>query len=335
MAEKLKFAVCGYGGSFHMGRRHATWLQEAGPAELVAVCDPDAERQAAAQEEFPGIETYDDLETLLAESDAELVFIVTPHNLHAPQAMTCLRAGRHVVLEKPMCLSTIEADEMIALASENDRMVTVFHNRRWDGDYLAIKNVIEKGQIGEVFSVRGQQTRFGMRTDWWRASKVISGGTMYDWGVHITDWVLGIVPSKIVNVTGFSHKRVWHDADVEDEVWAIIRFENGAVGEVLLSHIRNLRQQRKWEIMGTEGNITFDWRARNLEVTTHQDNRLITEYVPTESTDYSPFYKGVLACVLEGGDPPVAPESAARAIAVIEAQMKSAETGQPVEIPGE
>ncbi len=334
MAEKLKFGVCGYGGSFHMGRRHATWLMEAGRSELVAVCDPDAERQEAAKEDFPGIETYDDLETFLDRSDAELVFIVTPHNLHAPQAMACLEAGRHVVLEKPMCLTTKEADDMMALADQKGLMVTVFHNRRWDGDYLTIKKVIDSGQIGEVFSVRGQQAKFGMQTDWWRATKAITGGTMYDWGVHITDWVLGLVPSKIVNVTGFSQKRVWHDADVEDEVWAIIRFDNGAVGEVLLSHIRNLRQRRKWEIMGTEGNITHDWPDRHIEVTTHHENRLTTEYVPTESTDYSPFYKGILSCVFDGGEPPVPPESAARAIAVIEAQMHSAESGQAIEIPG-
>jgi predicted dehydrogenase len=333
--NELPFAVCGYGAAFGMGRRHAASLQDAGRARLVAVCDPDAERQAAAREDFPGIETFDSLEELLGRSEAGLVFLVTPHNLHGPQAIACLKAGRHVVLEKPMCLSTREANSMIRLARQKNLVLTVFHNRRWDGDYVTLRKQVEKGAIGDVFSARCEMASFGMNTKWWRAKRAITGGTMYDWGVHMTDWVLGLIDDKIENVTGFSQKRVWTDADVEDEVQAFIRFRNGAVGEILRSHIREVRPRVKWQVMGTRGNIVSYWHSRDLEVTTRRRGRRVTEYVPVESTDYMPFYKNVLAAVFKGAEPLVTPESAARAIAVIEAQMKSAEKKQAVKVAGE
>jgi len=332
---KLKFGVCGYGASFGMGRQHAERLHEAGPAQLVAVCDPDLARQKAAREDFPGIETYDSLREMLDKSEAELVFLVTPHSLHAPQALEALRAKRHVILEKPMCITTREAAAMIKTAKANRRMLTVFHNRRWDGDYVTLKKLVAGGAIGDVFSARCQMTHFGMNTKWWRAKKAITGGTMYDWGAHITDWMLGLIPSKIESVTGVSQKRVWMDADIEDEVQALIRFKSGAVAEILLSHIRDLRSRVKFEVMGTKGNIISYWHSRELEVTTRRRGRMVTEYVPVARTDYSPFYNNVVAHVFRRAKLAVTPESAARAIAVIAAQMKSAQTGRPVRVAGE
>jgi len=331
----VTFAVCGYGGSFGMGRSHARQLEADGRGKLVAVCDPDVSRQAAAKADFPGIETYDGLTELLAGSDARLVFIVTPHNLHGPQALECLRAGRHVILEKPMCLTTREADAMIRMAKAKRRLVTVFHNRRWDGDYLALRKVVKKGTIGEVFSARCVMAGYGMRTDWWRARKAITGGSMYDWGSHITDWILNLIPAKVASVTGFSQKRVWMDADIEDEVQALIRFRNGAVGEVLISYIRSLRDRSKWEVMGTKGSIVSHWQSRELEVTTSRRGRRVTEYVPIGRTYYAPFYRNVLDHVTKRTAPLVTAASAARAIRVIQAQMKSAETGKEVRIAGE
>ena len=331
----MAFAVCGYGGAFNMGCSHARSLEATGRARLVAVCDPDVSRRKAAEQDFPGIETYSGLTKLLAKSDAELVFIVTPHNLHAPQALEALKAKRHVVLEKPMCITTAEARAMMKLAKANRRMLTVFHNRRWDGDYLTLKKVVKSGAIGDVFSASCEMTSFGMKTDWWRAKKKITGGTMYDWGAHITDWVLGLIPSKIESVTGVSHKLVWKQVDIEDEVQALIRFKNGAVGEILLSHIRDVRPRRRWQVMGTKGSIVSYWGARELEVTTRRGGRVTTEYVSNARTDYGPFYRNVVEHALDGKKLLVTPESAGRAIAVIEAQMTSARTGRPVKIAGE
>jgi len=332
---KLKFGICGYGASFGMGKQHAERLNEAGPTRLVAVCDPDDARQDAARRDFPGVETYDTLREMLDKSDVELVFLVTPHNLHAPQALQALRAGRHVITEKPMCITTREAAAMIQAAKANRRMLTVFHNRRWDGDYVTLKKLVTDGAIGDVFSARCQMTQFGMNTKWWRARKAITGGAMYDWGSHLTDWILGLIPSGIDSVTGVSHKRVWMDADIEDEVQALIRFKGGAVAEILLSYIRDMRSRVKFEVMGTKGNIISYWGSRHLEVTTRRRGRTVTEYVPVARTDYKPFYRNVVAHILRRTKLAVTPESAARAIAVIAAQMKSAQTGKPVRIAGE
>ncbi len=330
--KTLKFAVCGYGGAFSMGKLHSDQLHQTGRAELVAVCDVDRSRLEAAEKDFPGINTYTSLGRLLANSDAEMVIIITPHNTHAKLAVQALKAGRHVVVEKPMCITYAQARAMMQAAKNARRMLSVYHNRRWDADYVTLKKIINSGKIGEVFSVRCHMASFGMKTDWWRSDKKISGGCLYDWGAHMVDWTLGLVPSKVDSVTGFSQKLVWKQATNEDEARALIRFRNGAVGDVMVSHIRDARNEPTWRIMGTKGDICC---GSNLQVATKRKGRLVIEYVPFEKTDWAAYHENVVAHILDQRKLEVTAKSAARAIAVIEAQAKSAKTGKSVKVPGE
>lgn len=330
----MKFAVCGYGRQFGMTKVHADALEATGRMKLAALCDTDPERVEAARKDFPGVEAYRGLSELLASSDAELVVIITPHNTHAPLAIEALNAGRHVIVEKPMCITTREAAAMIRAARANQRMLSVYHNRRWDGDYITLKQVVERGTIGRVFNVRCQMENYGMNETWWRSDKKVSGGTLHDWGSHMVDWVLGLVPSAPVAVTGFSQKLVWTKATIADEARALVRFEDGTIGDVLISHIRDSRSALKWEVMGTKGNILSYWNSRKLEVTTRRRGRTVTEYVPTAAADWAAYQKNIVAHLFRGAELAVTPESAARVISVLEAQDKSAAAGKTLPIPG-
>ena len=147
---EIKCAIIGYGG---MAKHHADMMAQTGVMKVVAVCDVEPQRLEVAKSHLPNINTYRDVEDLLAKEDFDLAVIVTPHNTHAPLALKCLNAGKHVVVEKPMCLTVKEATAMIKAAKGKGVMLTVYHNRHWDGDFLAIKEVVEAGLIGEIFHV--------------------------------------------------------------------------------------------------------------------------------------------------------------------------------------
>jgi predicted dehydrogenase len=227
----VRAAVIGYGGAFNMGKAHAEWMNKAGMT-TVAACDVDPKRVAQAVDDFPGIRTYTSVDDLLKDPEVDLCVVILPHNLHASVAIQCAEAGKHVIVEKPMCISVAEADAMIAAAEKSGVMLSIFHNRRHDGDFLTIRDLIQKGTIGEVFHLEACLGGYHQPGSWWRSSKEISGGAMFDWGAHMIDWILNLVPEEIVGVDGYYHKRRWVDVSNEDHTELSIRYASGANAKV-------------------------------------------------------------------------------------------------------
>ena len=117
-AGAITCGVIGYGGAFNMGRAHLNEMKKAGMTPT-AVCEIDPERLKVATQDFPGIETYSTAAEMLKKSKVQLLAIITPHNTHAKLALQCLKAGRHVVCEKPLAITTAECDAMIAAAKKS------------------------------------------------------------------------------------------------------------------------------------------------------------------------------------------------------------------------
>ena len=128
----IKVGVIGYGGAFNMGRAHLNEMKQAGMVPT-AVAEIDEKRLAVATQDFPGIETYTSVSAMLRKSKVDLLAIITPHNTHAKLALQCLNAGRHVVCEKPLAITTAECDAMIAAAKKKGVVLSTYHNRHWDG----------------------------------------------------------------------------------------------------------------------------------------------------------------------------------------------------------
>lgn len=334
----LNGGVLGYGGAFQMGRLHLGWMQEAG-IRPYAACDKDAARLAVAASEFPGLRTFTDHRAMLADSALDVVVQILPHNLHGVANRDIVLAGKHCVSEKPFTLTVAEADAAIAAARENGVTLTVFHNRRWDADHLAMRAVIESGEIGEVFRVEAGMGVYGLPPDWWRADKALSGGAMYDWGVHFIDWVLRLIPDPIENVTAFYQKRVWDHVTNEDETEALIRFVTGKRASVRISSI-DAAAAPKFRISGTQGAIVIEGMdARSFTVRRMEDGELIEREVHFADAGYpdpgAAFYRN-LADHLQGGAPlAVTAESARRNIAVIEAAERSAASHRAEPVSGE
>lgn len=307
-----------------MGRGHAEWMRDAG-IETVAVCDSDPTRLEAARSELPGVRTFLDYRDLLQDPAVGLCVVILPHNLHAEVCIACSKAGRHVVVEKPMCISVAEADAMIAAASEAGTMLSVFHNRRHDGDYLAIKEAVEQGLIGDVFQIESGIGGFDRPRAWWRADKSISGSVLHDWGAHFVDWILHLVPRPVESVFGFAKSGVWPGATLENHGRAILRFDNGCSADLQISSIC-AAPRPKWRILGTRGSIVGEW-DNTIQVKVDHQGHLASFALPAKSTDWGAYYRGIAAHLNDGAPLEVKPEEARRTIAMIEAALKSAETG--------
>ncbi|MEO6205124.1 MAG: Gfo/Idh/MocA family oxidoreductase, partial [Mycobacteriales bacterium] len=140
--------ILGYGA---IGHEHSTAIARTSGLRLTAVCDPNPARVDVARELAPDVRGHSSGADLLADPEVDLVIVSTPPDTHAEWALRSLEAGKHVVVEKPFCITVDEADRQIEAARERGMTLAVYQNRRWDPDYLALKAIVRSGQLGEVF----------------------------------------------------------------------------------------------------------------------------------------------------------------------------------------
>lgn len=330
--KTINCGLLGYGPAFDMGKGHANWINGTSGMRTVAMCDADPNRVEAAKKELPDLKGYfTSLDDMLAMDGLDLVVNILPHNLHASTTLQCLEAGKHVVLEKPFCITIDEANAMVNKAREKGLMLSLFHNRRWDGDYLTIKDIVARGLIGDIFHIEAGGETYGHPGFWWRSSKEISGGVMYDWGAHFLDWILNLVPgAKIAQVTGNFQKRVWNAVSNEDHGQAWIRFDNGVTADYITSQIAAIGRP-KWRILGTKGAIRSDW-GNEVEVVSfasgiRQDSKIKITLPGYGCTEY---YRTVADHLLMGEELVVTPEQSRRVIGIIDAAQRSSELGTSV-----
>ena len=349
MPETIRCAVIGYGAMHNFGWAHCAWIDHTPELELVGVCDIDPERTAAAQADWPGIETWNATAELHARDDVDLVSIVTPHFTHCPLAVEALEAGRHVVVEKAMCLNVAEATRMIEASEAAGRTLAVHHNRRHDGDFRRIRQLVQDGEIGEVFQIDLQAGGYRNPEHGWYTQKAKGGGAFFFWGPHAVDWVLHLVGDRMTGVTGFFYKKVWDDVDIADHVRALIRFESGAVADVTWSHI-NAAPGTLWRVLGTEGAIVGTGGAtRGYEhaVSTppqgtvklirisDRGHRREEMEVPNLSNDWHMYWQDLADHLLRGAPVPVSGHDGRRTIAVFETAEKSSQSGHTEPVPWE
>jgi len=333
-SQAIRVGLIGYGPQFGMGKHHAGDIAQTNVLETVAVADIDPKALRQVRKDLgEEILTFDSANKMLAADVVDMCVIITPHNTHARLAMQCLAAGKHVVVEKPMCLSYREAEKMIQAARDNDRMLTVFHNRRWDGDYMAIKKAIADGLIGEVFHIEAYMGGWSKPRDWWRSDKQISGGAFYDWGAHFLDWTLGLIPeARMTHITGFFHQDVaWKRFSNEDQVQAIVRFDTGCVADVQISSVAFAGRAR-WRILGTKGTIE-DWNGGSFTVYTQIKGYPTQIDVDYQERQWQEYYRNIAAHLTRGTELVVKPEEAARTIAIMEYAERSSKQGKTFRAP--
>ena len=328
---EIKCGVIGYGGAFNMGKGHLLEMQKAGMAPT-AVAEIDPERLKVAAKEFPGINTYDSVKAMLANSDVNLVAIITPHNTHAALALQCLKAGRHVVCEKPFAVTTAECDAMIQAAEKQSLVVSTYHNRHWDGCIMEAVERIREGAIGEVVRGEAHMGGWGNPGEWWRASKTQSGGILYDWGVHLLEYALQVIGSEIVEVSGFAKsgfwapKTRWKDDTIEDEAFAVVRFKNGVWLTLMISRIDSRPKPGIVEFTGTEG--TFLMNHGEYEIVCQKESQKVTVQGKNRPSEGWRFYQNIADHLTKGEKLVITPEWARRPIHILDLAGRSARHGK-------
>lgn len=321
---QLNGAVIGYGGAFNMGRHHALQMKQAGFG-FAAVCELDPGRLAQAAADFPGIRTYSRVEDMLAEPDIGLVTVITPHHTHAPLAKQVLESGKHCIVEKPMCIRVDDAHELVGLARQKGVMLSVYHNRRWDGWLLTVQDLAQRGLLGDIFHAEFYFGGFGHPGHWWRSDKRISGGAFYDFGAHYMDAMLQLVPGRMRSVRGYAQKRLWHDVTNEDQLDCLIEFDSGAVVHAQSSSIARAGKAVR-RILGTKGAVvSTEDSPRHLTLHRELDGQQVEIKVPLLEDDWQAYYRNVAEHLLRGGELAVKPEQARRVIAVLDTAGRSAE----------
>ncbi|RYG67782.1 Gfo/Idh/MocA family oxidoreductase [bacterium] len=330
--DQITVGVVGYGGAFNMGRQHLQQMKAAGMTPI-AVSEVDPSRLAVASEDFPGIETYATVDEMLEKSGVDLVVLITPHNTHAPLALKCLNAGRHVISEKPLAITTEEVDSMIAAAQASDVMLSAYHNRHWDGRILqAVELVKEQKVIGDVVRIECHMGGYSKPGDWWRTSRSISGGILYDWGVHLLEYSLQLIDSPLLEVTGVAHRGFWgpqtawkEDAN-DDEGFLLARFEGGQWLTLCITQIDSKGKEGWLEITGTKGTLVLDESTSKLYQ--HVDGKYTVTQLRNPKDEGQRYYENVREHLVNGAPLVITGEWARRPIHILDLAGQSASSGR-------
>jgi predicted dehydrogenase len=329
-APSVGVGLIGYGA---IARAHAESVNATTGLHVAAVCDVSDERRLAAEREL-SVRTHARAEDLLDDPDVGLVIVGTPPSIHADAVVAALNAGKHVVCEKPFAIHVHDVDRMIDTAAARGKVLTVYQSRRWDPDYLALRDVVRSGRIGETFYMESFIGGYSHPCDYWHSHEPISGGTIYDWGSHYFDWILQLIPDSVRTISANAHKRVWHDVTNADQVRVDLTFSSGAQATFLQSDIAAAAKP-KWYVLGTRGSVVGDWQAEavpadfpaRVKVITPADGGSHEELLHLSVRDDHGFYRN-LADHLAWGEPlAVTSQEARRTVAVMEAATQSIARG--------
>ncbi len=348
--KTIGVGIVGYGPFGGMGYTHGLAATETDGLAFVGVCDSSDERREAAMVDFPTVQGHVDLASLSKADDVDVVIVATPPLFHAPIALELLRAGKHVVVEKPMCLTVADAEELLAVSAEVGKTITVHQNRRWDGDFLALRRAIDTGLLGDVFNMETFVGSFEHPCRWWHSDETFSGGAVYDWGSHHIDWILRIFGSRPQRVRAISHKRVWRDVTNADQIDVHMRWNDGREARFIQSDVAGIRKP-KFYVQGTSGTAAADYAPVTIDQLVDGRGHVADEWHHAEvATDLRlsryepgygtvdmvlppvarvgwPFHRALADHLLLGEPVPVPPEESRDVVAVLEAAHASGADG--------
>ncbi|MCA1293626.1 Gfo/Idh/MocA family oxidoreductase [Paenibacillus sp. alder61] len=339
--------IVGYGG---MGSYHAKLIKDNGRLKVTGTYDIDGQRAAASEKD--GYPAYSSYEAVLRDPAVETILIATPNDVHKDLAVQAFAAGKHVICEKPVTMSVEDFKEMTAAAERADRVLMVHQNRRWDEDFLIIKQMYEQKTVGDLFRIESRvHGANGIPGDW-RHLEAYGGGMLLDWGVHLLDQLVFMVDSKITSVTG-RLSFILGD-EVDDGFEAVLQFENGLSALVEVG-TTNFIPLPRWYVKGTEGTgVIEDWSMTGRIVTRNREaehvepkpiqagvgltktmappseSATLTGVLPEPFRQPSSFYDNYVS-VLEGtAEPLVKNDQVLRVLNLIEAVFRSGRTGETV-----
>lgn len=273
MSDKVNLAICGYGG---IGSHHAAVIipTTSDHIKVTGIYDIKEERQLLAEND--GYHVYDSYEDLINDDSINTVLIATPNHVHKDLSIQALNAGKNVICEKPVTLTSAELKEILTVEKETGKTFMVHQNRRWDDDYLTIKNLYDNKQIGDIFHIESRVMGANGIPGDWRSKAQYGGGMLYDWGVHLFDQILQMVDSPLKSV--YSDQSFVLGNDSDDGFMSYLKFKNGVTAHIEVG-TTNFIPLPRWYVKGLEGNaIIQDW---NLNGQVIKNNSKVENEAPT------------------------------------------------------
>jgi predicted dehydrogenase len=342
----MKWALIGYGG---MGEWHVGKMRTMPEFEIAGIYDVKPERAKAA--EAAGLKAYDSIEALLDDESIELVTLAIPNDLHEEIAVRAMRAGKHVVCEKPVTLGHLELQRMIDASRDTGKLFTVHQNRRWDEDFLIIKKLYRENALGHVFNIESRvHGSRGVPGDWRNTARQ-GGGMILDWGVHLLDQMLNMVEEDVV-ATFCTVSHVTND-EVDDGFKVILTFESGLTAQVEVG-TSNFASLPRWYVQGENGTavvedwalngkivMVSDWEKRDaVPVVTaagltktmapRTEETIKTYPLPKVESDVRDFYRNVARAIHGEEKQLITHAQLMRVMRLMEAMFRSAELNEVV-----
>ncbi len=339
----IKIGVIGYG--FSANTFHLPFIKHEENLQLVSI---STSKEDMVREKYPDVLIYDNAMDLIQKSDAELVVITAPNDVHYDLAKICLNNGKHVILEKPMVTSSKQGEELCALAKANGLILSVFHNRRWDGDFLTVKKLIEDGSLGKIHFFESHIDRFRpIARDRWRERAGPGSGIWVDLGAHLLDQTLSLFGSPDAITARCLISR--DNSETTDYFHVLLHYSNCEVilhgssfsaGPNLRFHLQGtkgsfikygLDPQEEQLIKGSLPNMpAFGREDANCfgVLYTEKDNII----VPTETGCYQSYYTGIANAIMGNSIVPVRAEEAVQVVKLLEIAELSNRLGKTIQI---
>lgn len=341
MTEKIRVGLIGYG--FASKTFHAPLINGTADMELVAISTSDSGKVKA---DWPSVQTVADPQALLDDPTLQLIVIPTPNDTHFPLAKAALDAGKNVVVDKPFTVTLSQARELDALAKAKGLLLSVFHNRRWDSDFLTVKALLKEGTLGDVRYFESHFDRFRLEVrPRWREQKGAGSGIWYDLGPHLIDQALQLFGSPVAINVDLAELRP--SAQTTDYFHATLIYPQRRV--VLHGSMLVAAQPPRFQIHGTQGSFVKygldpqedslkagvrppqeDWGydMRDGVVTQVNGDEMDEQELLTIPGNYPAYYAGIRDALNGVGENPVTAEEAIQVMELIELGIQSAEKRQ-------
>jgi len=353
--EDIRIAIIGHG---FMGHEHEKMLTKMDGIKLVGFADKDPEQLEDVQE---GLKRYASNEELMNDPEVDVVLIAANNNQHHDLVCQAARAGKDIICEKPVAMSLEELDDMVKVTEECGVKFTVHHQRRFDPDFRTMKEIWDQKSLGDVYTVKNSLYGFNGNMHDWHVYVAEGGGMLYDWGVHLLDQVLWMMPGeKITSV--YADIRNVINKEVDDYFKILMRFTNGVTAEVELGtyYLADKPQdkwfERHWFMGGNTGSAYVDgfFPEGKIVRTTHllqnvggkrtmtaagptrsfgppAEGTIVTEPVPEVHTTHEDYFKNYIKAYHGEEDFLVKIPETRRVLRLMDAVRESGKTGKSID----
>ncbi|ADU69069.1 oxidoreductase [Pantoea sp. At-9b] len=345
MSDKLRVGLIGYG--FASKTFHAPLIAGTPDVELAAISSSDA---AKVHADWPSVQVVSDPQTLLDDPTLHLIVIPTPNDTHFPLAKAALNAGKHVVVDKPFTVTLSQARELDALAKAKGLLLSVFHNRRWDSDFLTLKSLLADGTLGEIRYLESHFDRFRPEVrQRWREMKGPGSGIWFDLGPHVLDQALQLFGTPVAINVDMAELRT--GAQTTDYFHATLTYPQRRV--VLHASMLAAAESARFIVHGTRGSYVkygldpqedrlkagerppkeeWGYDMRDGVLTLADGDVMVEKALLTLPGNYPAYYAAVRDAIAGTAANPVTAEEAIQVMELIELGLQSAEKRQTLSL---